>query len=45
MINGIYIYESDEKWNQCIVKIQLKETEKSWVLTLLENTIRYCMKG
>ena len=42
MINGIYIYESEEKWNQGIVKIQLKETEKSWVLTLLENTIRYC---
>ena len=42
MIKGIYVYESEEKWNRGVVKIQLKETEKSWVLTLIENTIRYC---
>ena len=42
MIKGVYVYESKEMWNSGIVKVQLKETEKSWVLTLLENTIRYC---
>jgi len=41
MNQGLYKYVSDEIWNQGYVIIKLKETQKLYCLTLIENTIRY----
>lgn len=41
MKQGLYEYVHKEKWNKGHVIVRLKETPKSYCLTLVENTIRY----
>ena len=41
MRNGIYLCSGGDKWNPRHIKISVKVTEKSYVMTLIEDKTRY----
>lgn len=41
MTDGIYICEYDDRMSPGRFVVSLKETEKSYIMKLIENTVRY----